>query len=97
MEILAGHDVQGRLRPAFGDTDAFLLEDGSAFVVLNDCVAHYPVDRCIRVACGEVAIQHQAWLPDFLESVRRIAASRRREDASGGLGNSSTHACDPFR
>ncbi len=57
VEVLAGDDVGRGHGPVGGDFDVLLLEDGAAFVVLDDGVAELPDDLVVGgdAGAGEVA------------------------------------------
>src|SRR5581483_3750344 len=62
VEVLAGDDVCGRLRPALGHFDVFLAEDRHALFVADQRGSFFPFDLVERgdLSIGEEPFEHQS-------------------------------------
>ena len=61
VEIFAGDDVGGGLRPILRDFHTFLAEDGHALFVADQCGALFPFDRVEwrSLSVRKIPIEHQ--------------------------------------
>ena len=71
VEILAGDDIGGRLRPVDRDLDIALLEDDGAFIISNGGGAGLPLDIVVRSLPG-------------LQARREVARERNPGPGFGG-------------